>query len=911
MPPTEPMLPTSTPLRTVRQNQLKLKPPSAGQELTPRHQFCRRIENSSANLVLVSAPAGYGKSTAMTLLHRHLLARGMTVGWLTVEPSDNDLGRFAQYVWLSLEAALPEFGQQADQASVIEAASATASGRAYELLDVLALNEEPLALFIDDFEHITSPEVLAFVTSLVSGLGEGQKVILGSRHKTMLPLGRLRVQGKLLELEAQELRFSPEETRMYVRSRLKSELGEADLARLQESTDGWAAALQLTTAALMGQANPAQVLKGLAGPSRGLADYLAEDVLARLPESQRTFVIQSSIFETFCPDMCDAVFERGDSSRLIEQTERDNLFLQSIDAEARWYRYHPLFRDFLRTQISRLPDAAGTMRDWHLRAARWLDQAGRGLQAIDHALAAGSPEVAAELMAARATEFVRTGQLGIVSCWVESLPAEIVARQPSLVIAGAYAMVFLHRYKEATRLLAQIEPEAARSRAHAHDLLVLRVMLGAWSDHLPEAMATAVNALPALHDASPYVVGLTRNAAAYRDMALGDYYCALQHLAVAKRALEPIQAIHGLSYSQCFEGAIEMLQGNALQASTRFNAILSSIVESGYRFTNSTAVAAAYLIEALYELDDLDSAEILLSDYLSLIRDCCLPDHLITSYRVAARIHFIRGRQSEALETLDYLQDLGDLRGIPRLTAGARQGKLRLALRAGDIAAANRLLLLLSAEEIWERWQGLFPYADDLDDPFIAKLRIALVSGNGPTVIAELQEAILMAEAANRHRRAIRLRCLLAQAFESARKRPQALDLLEKTLAFAQPKGLFRVIADDSWLLPPLLEALELRSRLVPRAYVTALIKACAESNVVYVPSTVSNVVGRGAEGNLSQRELQILRLVAEGSSNKELSRKLFVSENTVETHLRRIYSKLGTRNRTQAVSKAREKGLL
>lgn len=897
--------------RPIRLNLSKLRPPDAGHQMTPRHEFQRRIFSSDANLVLVSAPAGYGKSTAMALLYRNLAAQGTRVGWLTVEPSENDLGRFSQYVWLSLGSALPAFGGQATESSVVEAASETVTGRAYELLDALALSDDPLTLFIDDFEHITSPEVLAFITSLVSNFYIGQRLILGSRHKTMLPLGRLRVQGKLLELEAQELRFTPEETRLYVSSRLKLELGDEDLTHLQESTEGWAAALQLSTAALVGQANPSLILKGLAGPSRGIADYLAEDVLARLPETQRNFVITSSMFDTFCPSMCDAVFERDDSSELIEQTHRDNLFLQIIDADGSWYRYHPLFRDFLRTQIPSLTNSGNKTREWHLKAAKWLDSAGRGLQAIDHAIAGNSPELAAELMTARATDFVRTGQFGLVSHWIELLSKEVLSQHPSLAIAGAYAMVFLHRYKDATTLLAQIEPIAAGIREPAHDLLVLRVMLGAWSDDLPKAMETAVNALPSLQDASPYVIGLMRNVAAYREVAAGNYYSALQHLSIAKHALEPIKAIHGLSYSQCIEGGIEMLQGNVIQASTRFNATLSNMLQTGYRFTNSTAVAAAYLIEAQYELNDLDSAEILLADYLSLIRDCCLPDQLITSYRIAARIHFIRGRQTEALETLDYLQDLGDLRGIPRLAAAARQGKLRLALRAGDMAAANRLFLLLSANEIWEQWVGLFPYADDLDDPFIAKIRIALVSGNGAAVVSQLQEAVVIAESNNRHRRAIRLRCMLAQAFESARKRTQALELLENTLAFAESQGLFRVIADDSWLLLPLLEALELRSHRVSRNYLTSLIKASTQTNVAYIPSSVSSIGGRGPESNLSQRELQILRLVSEGSSNKELSRKLFVSENTVETHLRRIYSKLGTKNRTQAVSVAREKGFL
>ncbi|WP_150429946.1 LuxR C-terminal-related transcriptional regulator [Dechloromonas sp. CZR5] len=905
------MYPNTASGRVVRQNPLKLRPPRSRSDQVPRDAFCRRVEESRANLVLVTAPAGYGKSTALSLLFRRLEEQGQIVGWLTIEPSDNDVGRLAQYLWLSLGSVLPDSGAKQVETPLLDTASATANGLAYELLDTLAMLEAPFSLFIDEFEHITSPDVMTFITDLVAGLNEGQRVILGSRHKTMLPLGRMRVQGKLLEMEASELRFSTEETRSYILSRLKIELLPADLAKLQEGTDGWAAALQLTTAALMGEANPSSLLQGLTGPSRGLADYLAEDVLSRLPERQRFFLIQSSMFESFCSDMCNVVFECTDSAELIAQIERDNLFLQIIDVDGQWYRYHPLFRDYLQSQLANIRNVEGMLKQWHLRSAKWLDQARRGIQAIEHALAAGAPELAAELMAARAADFIHTGQLRVVSQWIESLPDAVVQQNLQLAIAGAYSMVFLHKYKDASRLLAFLKSEIDKSPQHKHDLLVLEIMLGAWSDHLPEAVKTAANEVENLTDAPPYVVGLIRNAAAYYAIAIGDYFTAHQHLIIAKRLLEPINAIHALSYSQCFEGVIDMLQGNVIQANARFNATLTNIIGAGYRFTNSTAVAAAHLIEALYESNDLDSAEILVSDYLPLIRDCCLPDDLITTYRIAARILFIRGKQSEALETLDYLQDMGDLRGIPRLAAAARQGKLRVALRAGDFAAANRLLTLISSNDIWERWNGLSPYGDDIDDPFIARTRIALVSGNGPSMLSELQDAIRLAEANNRTRRSMRLRCLLAQALESARRRPQALDLLEKTLTLAQPKGLFRVFADDSWLLAPLLEALELRSQAVPRAYITELINASAANNVAYVPSTHSAMIGRTEEGGLSQRELQILRLVAEGSSNKELSRKLFVSENTVETHLRRIYSKLGTKNRTQAVSKAREKGML
>ncbi len=900
---------TSRPLRV---NQTKLRPPSTGLAITPRDDLCRRVLESCANLVLVSAPAGYGKSTAMTLLAKRLAENGSNFGWLTVDSGDNDIASFANYLWRSLLAVLPEHGKQMGDASAIETATEVIAGRPYELLDTLALFEGPLTLFIDDFERITSTEVFAFVTNLVSSLSEGQRLVIGSRQKTQLPLGRLRVQGKLLEIQAQDLRFTPDETRMYVTSRLKSSLDDSNLALIQERTDGWAVALQLSTAALMGGTSSAKLLKGLPGPSKEIADYLAEDVLAQLPHEQREFLIQASMFEAFCPAMCDQVFGRADSNALIEQTEKDNLFLQTIDAENDWYRYHPLFRDFLKGQLSRSSDAADKMLDWHLRAAQWLDEAGQGMQAVNHAIAAENPDYAAEILAARANEFLRDGQFRLVHELIQLLPESVVGKQPQLLIAAAYAMVFLHRYKDAVNLLVKLEEMRLEPGRHTHDLTALRVMIGCCSDDLPAAMETARTALPFFENASPYYIGLLRNTSAIREIALGNYRGALQHLTSAKHDLQPIQSIHGFSYSQCLEGSIEMLEGSAIQAEARFNAILSGLVETGDRFSNATAVAAAFLIEAKYELNDLDSVEILLTNYISMIRDYCLPDQVITSYRAAARVHFIRGRQSEALETLDYLQDLGDLRGVPRLAAGARQGKLRLALRAGDIAAANRLHLLLSDKAIWEKWKGLHPYAEDLDDPFIAKVRIALVSGDGAVMVGQLEEAIVEAEEKNRVRRAVRLRCLLAQALNAARKQPQAVEILENTLVFAEPKGLFRVIADDSWLLLPLLEILEHRSRRVSRTYITALIKAAADTNVTFVPDNVSELAAeQGPKTNLSQRELQILRLIGDGASNKELSRKLFVSENTVETHLRRIYGKLSAKNRTHAVAKARESGLL
>lgn len=275
-----------------------------------------------------------------------------------------------------------------------------------------------------------------------------------------------------------------------------------------------------------------------------------------------------------------------------------------------------------------------------------------------------------------------------------------------------------------------------------------------------------------------------------------------------------------------------------------------------------------------------------------VIHDGCLPDHIIVAYRVLARIQAQRGQYAQALVTLDTLQDLGDVRSIPRISAASRIDKHRLAL--------------LADASVWQSSSGFLLYAENLDDPLVADARLALVEGSVRAVIPRLQDAICEANALNRRRRVARLQCLLAQAFDVARRRPQALETLERALLQAEPGGMLRVFADEPWHLHDLLQALADRKCAVSPGYLQNLRAAATRTEPVAPKGPLQDEAMR-----LSPKEGQILRRLAEGHSNKELARKLFVTENTVETHLRRIYGKLGIRSRTQAVARALELGLI
>lgn len=891
-----------------RLNTMKFAPPSSANSSVPRESVAELIIHSEENIVLVSAPAGFGKTTAMSQVYRQLDASGMAVVWLTLDAADNHIGRFGMHVSAALSLALPELSFESNVTVEVMGDISVASVRLYRLLDELPMIRKEFVFFLDEFEHITDPDVLGFVDRLLCVLAKGQRMIIGSRRNPSLHLGRLRVQGRLLELGVDQLRFSIEETRRFVRQRIPAEILEADLDKYHDRTEGWPAALQLAiTASILRKSSAELVPMEFSGSDKGIADYLAEDVLARLPASQQTFLLRSSIFDMFCPALCDEVFQTSDSEVLISKSMSENLFLSKIDADGNWYRYHPLFLEFLRKQYdNRLRHELPAL---HLGAAKWFAASGRMSPAITHVLAAGDFELAATYMEQSAMTLLRSGQLNIIHQWLELLPEHCLISHPRLLIAGAYATTFLHRYEEAGRLLAKLDAAKPDAQDVSGDLLAIKIMLSAWTDNIRECFEIALEGQRTLASSDPYVIGLMHNAVAFHHQCQGYFYFSLQSLAISKQAFTSINALHGLTYARTFEGSISLLQGDTANAHSRASAALSQAIDAGHRYSSSSPVAAAYLAEVLYETNKFDDVEPLIDDYLALIRETCIPDQIIISHRAAARVHALRKRPERALEVLNLLQDLGDARGIPRLAAAARLDRIWIALLERDLVTANRLLPLAAAEHIWQPFAGMWTYAEDIDDPEIASFRLALLSGEAANIIGKIEQASSRADAANRRRRFLRLQCLLAQAHESSRRRHRALEILERTLAAAQPGGLVRVFADESWCLMPLLQVLSARSSVVSAAYLAQLTEAATYS----IGRSANIQDERQADGKclLSPREVQILSLLSEGHSNKALSAKLNVAESTIETYLHRINVKLGTRNRTQAVTKGRELDLI
>jgi LuxR family maltose regulon positive regulatory protein len=883
----------------------KFSPPRAPQTPVERARLIDRIDASDAPLTLICAPAGFGKTTLMQQLRQRYQARDVATVWLQLDRADNELGRFLQSIIGATHVALPQFFP-ADLANPRQRASV--QGLAVDLLDRFSLSDTAIALFLDDLELITDEDVRDFLQRLLTTLGPHQRVIMGSRTAPALALGRLRAHRLLLELDQGDLRFTREETASYLERQSLS--APAVLQSLQQHTEGWPVALQLAAITLNTKGrHGADWLQRFSGSTEGVAEYLAQEVLESRPAKQRDFLLRSSVLGELCAAMCDAVLGRIDSADMIAQIVRSNLLLSSIDAEQRWFRYHPLFADFLRARFR--DEAPGEMQDLHRRAARWTAANGLMNEAVTHALAARDHELAADLLAPSAMDMVRSGRVADVVRAIDLLPESEVVRRPHLLRAAAYAAIFAHRYGDAARLIEAMERAGRTTDGNDDDeIFGMRLMLLGWTDKLPELLDTVAAMRDDTMRFGPFTAGLASNADAYCNIALGNYVGAEQILARARRACEPIKALYVLSYAACFSAGIELISGDVVSARTILDGAMNRAIAEGQRYGSSGAVVATYLAEILYETDETDVCDALVSDYLSIVIETGLPDHLIVLHRIAARLHLLHGRRDAAQSVLTQLHDLGAKRGIRRLGAAAWLERAYLALRDGEIDRARRALALGSDPALWRSFGDFEPYASEIEDPAIAEFRLRLAHGHSDEALPRLEAALRAAEAAGRRRRALRLLLLQAQMLESQGRQREASATLETAVRGAVGSGMVRTLADDAWAI----ETLGKRATFVGDPRVAPLLRVlmlapCAEGAVI--KRLAPDSTGPIRAFHLTNREIQVLRLLWKGGSNKAIARDLFLTENTIETHLRRIYEKLGTRNRTQAAAIAREAGVI
>lgn len=878
----------------------------------PRHQISQRIRSApAAKLILMQGPAGFGKTTTMLQYFEQLQAGGTAVAWLNLDDEDNEFEHFLAHLTLIFDrmaAATP---------GAIDPASAPLIHRIAEL-------DQPFVLFFDECEHIHSPVVLDFLRRMIKHLPESGRLVIGSRNVPNLGLGRLRVNHQLLEIGPAQLRFSLEESIDFFRSKQGLSLSGEDVKLLHRHTEGWAAALHLASLSLASHGNRQHFIATFSGSHAGLADYLAEDVLERLPSELQTFLLRTCVLNELCVPLCAAVSGDARAGELLARLESAHLFLMPLDEERRWYRYHALFADFLRAQLrQRHPEWIAGL---HRAASRWYTEQGDRLAAIEYALSSQDTAEALALLNNHGRAFVEQSRFALLAGWYSALPPGAFDFYPQLRLTFAWALAYVRRGSEAISLIEGLSSASTESSPDADTQLscvAIRALSQIMSDQLEACYQTCATAPPPLLE-KPSFAG--SHVAVLRTIylgAAGRFAEAAQAITEIRRHDASAQALGSFSSRtmvDCLLSSADLTQGRLRDAEKRLRKSTAEWIANPRRELTPGSIMNVQLAELLYQCDELAEAERLLTEYLPLVIEVGMPDLVIAGHIVLARIAYAQQDRSRALQVLSALEHLGHRERLPRLVASHWLERSRIALLEGDVAHAKAYWVHAGSGEVWERLRGLVRHANDVDTPEIAHLRLLIRSERCDEALPELKRQLHEASEGGRHRRVLKLRILLSEALHGLDQDRASLRVLRDAVRQAGREGFVRTFVEEGATVARLLlmlrqaapgeTDLDTGAPELPE-FIDHLLQVCGMPAATTDSCSWAEASPTMPAGRLTRSEQRVLELLAQGLTNASIAEKLFVALSTVNAHLRNINAKLGVHSRAQAVAVAQRQGLI
>ena len=901
----------------------KCRVPSRGSNAVTRPRLTQRLDVAlRAPLTVLAAPAGFGKTTALTDWLATLPPGAPAVAWLSLDRRDNDPSTFWTYVVTALRTAAPSLGSDALQ--LLASASPSSEAALAALLNDLGGRPEDLLLVLDDYHLVEAPEVNEGMTFLLEHQPPQLHVVLATRTDPPLPLARMRARGQLVEVRAADLRFTVEESAAYLNGPMELRISKGDLAALDQRTEGWIAALQLAALSMQGRKDVSAFIAGFTGDDRYVVDYLGEEVLTRLPTAVREFLLRTSILERLTGPLCDAVTGRTGGRASLVALERANLFVVPLDDTRQWYRYHHLFADVLHAHL--FDEHAEEVPELHRRASVWFADNGDSSEAIGHALAGGDLRRAADLMELAIPGMSRERRDAELVGWVRALPDEVVGNRPVLAVLLAGALTLASDLDTVDERLSDVErsvcAEDGTWPVSPPPELVVVDMDGYRS--LPARIAMYRAALALAHGDLDGTVAHAREASSLAPP--GDHLSrasggALAGLASWTRGdlgeahaayTESIAGLEKAGFVSdvlgcCITlGDICRTQGRLTDALRTYQSALDlASRQAGGEPLRGSADMHVGIAGVLLERDDVVAA----AEHLAVSRGLGeyngLPQNPYR-WRVAmARLREVEGDLDGALALLDeadrvYVGDyLPNVRPVPALRA-------RLWLRRGELDEA----------EAWAAQRHLSPddelsYLHEYEDVTLARLLLARHRRDRDDRALEVALGLLdrlLAAAQDGGRAGSLLEVLILQALAHQARGDAADGLVElqRAVALAQPEGYVRLFADEG---PPMAALLKKLTKERPAAgYVRRLLAATAST-----AGAEQRRPGRPAAlvEPLSDRELDVLRLLGTDLDGPDIARALSVSLNTMRTHTRNIYAKLGVTSRRAAVRQAHHLNLL
>ncbi|WP_432479888.1 LuxR C-terminal-related transcriptional regulator [Nocardioides sp. GXQ0305] len=901
----------------------KLHLPSPRRRLVERARLTDRLRGDGAEtprLVLVAAPAGFGKTT---LLAQWLGSSGRRVAWLALDPDDADLPRFLTHLVAAVRATEPEVGS--DALAQLEAGGTTSTDDVLvSLVNDLDTLDGPTVVALDDYHVVDRSEVHAALTFLLDNLPPQVTLALTTRADPPLPLARLRARGELVEVRAADLRFSTAEAETFLNDVMGLSLEPALVSALETRTEGWAAGLQLAALSARSRtdagddaAHVAGFVEAFSGSHRFVLDYLVEEVLERQPEPVRTFLLDTSVLDQLTGGLCDALTGRVDGRQTLEVLERENLFVVPLDDERRWYRYHHLLADALRARLA-ARDAERVDR-LHLAAARWLAEEGLLADAVRHALASGDHEYAADLVELGLAELRRTRQTRMLRDWLLALPDDVVRRRPLLATYLAWTRLYegdvdgVPPWLDAAEAgldaaaVPAVTPSASLARAAGDrdaEIRSLPAMIGVYRASVAQARGdvagTVENARRALALAGPEdhfprgaaagFIGLAAWAAGDLATAVDTFTDAVGSLASAGMVADELGATVVLAH-------MWVARGRPAEARRLLEQALATATDRPGPVLATTGDLHVGLADVRREQGDLEGAA----------------RHLETARELGDRASLRENRHRWFTARAALLRAQGDLDGA--IVALDRAAPLFLAGYYPDVrpvaAARARVRIAqgrLEDARAWAREREVTP-TDSPDylteDEHLTLARLLLAEGDASTALGLLDRLLDTAQAADRGGSVIETRMVRALAHHACGDLESATGDLAAALALAVPAGYCRLFLDEG---EPMTDLLRQTARVArdeaTRTYADRLL------SVAQRPSGAESTALASGD-TLSERELEVLRLLASELTGPEIAQRLFVSLNTLRTHTRHVFTKLDVNTRRAAVRRATDLGLL
>ncbi len=896
----------------------KLFLPRPRRGLVPRPRLRDRLHHGLASkLILVSAPAGFGKTTLLVDWVEAVSADAQTsIAWLALDQGDNDPATFWTYVVAALRTVAPDIGERAlgllqePQPPPIEAVLTT-------LLNDLGGMAGEVVLLLDDYHVIESPDIHAGIAFTLEHVPPGLHLVIASRTDPALPLPRLRARGDLVEIRASDLRFTPAEAASYLNDTMELQLTPGDVTALEERTEGWIAALQLAALSMTGRDDIASFIAGFAGDDRYVVDYLVEEVLRRQPDDVQTFLLQTSVLDRMNGSLCDALTGQANGRALLEALERDNLFLVPLDDRRQWYRYHHLFADVLQARLfDEQPDRIG---DLHRLASRWFQENGDPAGAIRHALAGGDFGSAAALMELQTPTLQRDRREATIRGWLEGLPDEVLRVRPVLSndLAGARLSTGTtdgvdellddaERWLDATEggtahpagMVVvdqdQFRRLPARLAVHRAGLALVRGDVDATVGFAQRALDVVVEDDHLARGAASALRGLAAWTTGDLEVAHASYAACL----VDFERMDHVSDVLGCSITLA---DIEVAQGRLRAAMRTFERALELASRHGSRVLRGTVDMHVGMAGLYVELGDLPAAREALTRSREFAAHAGLPQNAYRRDVVMAQVCEAEGDLEAAIGLLDEAERQYDgdfspnVRPVPALRARTwiRQGRVDEALAwAGSRG--------LSVEDD-------LSYLHEFEHLTLARALVTEHSQHAETSLSDalglLERLLQAARDGRRNGSVIEIRVVEALAHHRRGDLPRALASLEAAMSLAEPEGYARTFLDEGAPMALLLTAAADRGSASP--YVRRLRAGFR---------TTATAPGRTAHAMvepLSSRERDVLRLLGTDLTGPAIARELVVSLNTVRTHTKNLYMKLGVNDRRAAVRRAHDLDLL